>query len=256
MNKTLIEWVRNPDGSQGYSWNPITGCLNSCPYCYARKLANGRLRRVYRANGLVLAGLWDDPFSPRYWPDRLDEPYPATHVTRGRTTMIYQSHKRQGIFVCDMGELFGPWLPESCTRQVLDVIRDCPQHRFYLLTKQPQELAKWSPFPPNAWVGVSVWDYWSYVDACNYLAEVEATVKYLSLEPLLSWDKQASYFFNAADIDWLIIGAQTKPLVLPDKGWVDEIIAAADRAGVKVFLKNSLKPLYGPNLRQEVPNGL
>ena len=46
MNKTQIEWVRNPDGTQGYTWNPITGCLNGCEYCYARKLANGRLACV------------------------------------------------------------------------------------------------------------------------------------------------------------------------------------------------------------------
>lgn len=49
MNETNIEWVKNPDGSQGYTWNPITGCLNHdnglCKGggfpCYAYKLANG-----------------------------------------------------------------------------------------------------------------------------------------------------------------------------------------------------------------------
>ena len=50
MNRTTIEWVKNPDGTQGYTWNPITGCLNGCPYCYARKLANGRLKQRYLAN--------------------------------------------------------------------------------------------------------------------------------------------------------------------------------------------------------------
>ena len=35
MNKTKIEWVKNPDGTQGYTFNPITGCLNNCDYCYA-----------------------------------------------------------------------------------------------------------------------------------------------------------------------------------------------------------------------------
>ena len=35
-------------GDKGIAWtdatfNPITGCLNNCPYCYARRLANGRL---------------------------------------------------------------------------------------------------------------------------------------------------------------------------------------------------------------------
>lgn len=39
LNKTKIEWVRNPDGTQGYSWNPIKGwCPNNCPYCYAHRM--------------------------------------------------------------------------------------------------------------------------------------------------------------------------------------------------------------------------
>lgn len=32
MNKTKIEWC-------DFSWNPITGCLHGCPYCYARRIA-------------------------------------------------------------------------------------------------------------------------------------------------------------------------------------------------------------------------
>ena len=33
MNKTKIDWC-------DYSWNPITGCLHECDYCYARKPGN------------------------------------------------------------------------------------------------------------------------------------------------------------------------------------------------------------------------
>ena len=40
MQKTKIAWVRNPDGTQGYTWNPVTGCQKGCDYCYARKIAN------------------------------------------------------------------------------------------------------------------------------------------------------------------------------------------------------------------------
>ncbi len=64
-----------------------------------------------------------------------------------------------------------------------------------------------------------------------------------------------------AGISWVIIGAQTKPTVYPKIEWVREIVEAADKAGVKVFLKDNLKPLYKtvmPNddeiyLRQEFP---
>lgn len=33
MNKTKIEWAT-------YTWNPVTGCLHDCEYCYARRIAN------------------------------------------------------------------------------------------------------------------------------------------------------------------------------------------------------------------------
>lgn len=40
MNRTRISWVRNPDGTQGYTWNPVTGCMHGCDYCYARKMSH------------------------------------------------------------------------------------------------------------------------------------------------------------------------------------------------------------------------
>ena len=103
MQKTQIEWVKNPDGTQGYTWNPITGCLNGCEYCYARKLANGRLRARYLANPDVAPGCDPaDPFAPRYWPNRRYEP-----LLRATPS---------GIFAVDMGDLFGPWLPARWTK--------------------------------------------------------------------------------------------------------------------------------------------
>ena len=53
MNRTKIEWCKNPNGTQGYTWNPITGCLNGCSYCYARKLADGRLKSRMLANTVM-----------------------------------------------------------------------------------------------------------------------------------------------------------------------------------------------------------
>ena len=47
-----------------------------------------------------------------------------------------------------------------------------------------------------------------------------------------------------SSINWLIIGAQTKPYKPPKIEWVEEIVRAADRAGIPIFLKNNLKPLF------------
>jgi len=75
--------------------------------------------------------------------------------------------------------------------------------------------------------------------------------------------------FEEAGINWLIIGAQTKPYKPPQIESVQEIVEAADRVGVPVFLKDNLEPLLRDaeglwelfyagdycmhNLRQEMP---
>ena len=46
-----------------------------------------------------------------------------------------------------------------------------------------------------------------------------------------------------AGISWVILGSQTKPTVMPKIEWVREIVEAADKAGIPVFLKDNLKPL-------------
>lgn len=268
MNKTSIEWVKNPDGTQGYTWNPITGCLNGCEYCYARKLANTRLRDIYLAN-LNVSDAGDrprltDPFYPRFWEDRMYD-VPVRN---------YEPKKHLGIFCCDMSDLFGIGVPEEWTRRVLTKIRTGGAwHRFYLLTKQPQNLIKFSPFPDNCWVGVSVTSPYQLAAGMQGLCNIDARTKFISFEPLLeSVSVVPGILLPVMDIvSWVIIGAQTKPAVYPKIEWVREIVEAADQAGVPVFLKDNLEPIAGdprvnfnlfnhfepmaPVLRQEMPCG-
>ncbi len=246
LNRTPIEWCKNPDGTQGYSWNVITGCLNGCDYCYARKLANTRLKKVYLANkNLAPWGQFaedrrqdlsphdfgfSNPFYPRLWQERLN----SGLLDRGS----------KGIFVCDMSDLFGIGIPEDWTRRVLQRIKEKNNHRFYLLTKQPQNLQKFSPFPDNAWVGVSATNQRQLLDAYYGLARIECKVRFLSLEPLL---EHISVGDGIKYINQVIIGGQTKPTVMPQIEWVLEIVEACDKAGVKVFLKNNLRELLVPD---------
>ena len=272
MNRTKIEWVKNPDGTPGYTWNPITGCLNHvnglCKGggfpCYAHRLAHGRLLDRYRINHHIAPyiGRGDNPllnpFYPRFWPERLLDIKPS-----GGWWDSLGGRKAKGIFLCDMGEMFGPWVPQKWQEEIFAYIRSDPMDRFYLLTKQPQELVKWSPFPPNCYVGVTVTDARYMADAVANLACIEAKVKYMSFEPLLAsvMPKGLIDF-----LDWLIIGGCTGTMqdLLPlhhktslamvnlnGNRWslqpqiesVQEIVEAADEAGVKVFLKDNLKPL-------------
>lgn len=273
MNKTEIPWVKNPEGTPGYTLNQITGCLNCTPEglcrggmfpCYAYKLAHTRLRERYLANNHIHAfsgggtrltieqidKALADPFYPRFWRKKLSIPF----------------GKPKGIFVCDMGELFGDWIPMDWQEMIFAIIRVHSQHRFYLLTKQPQNLVKFSPYPPNCWVGVTATDFSSLYYAVPYIAEIEAKVKYISFEPSLESMMSDSLELITPYLQWLIIGSCTgtkkdmetliarypELTLMPwGKKWtaqpkieqVQEIVRAADKAGVKVFLKNNLKPL-------------
>ena len=168
-----------------------------------------------------------------------------------------------------------------------------PYHRFYLLTKQPQNLIKFSPFPDNCLVGVTATKTIQYTEAAYWLKEIEAKVKFISFEPLLeriapkAWPWQLFPEGNPKGIcDWLIIGACTGTLedtrtakhyhqdltpkfwgrkwtLQPRIEWLQEIVEAADKAGVKVFLKDNLMPLFKAEgitsredwtgIRQEMP---
>ena len=270
MNPTLIEWVKNPDGTQGMTWNPITGCLNSCEYCYARKLANGRLKSRYLANrNIAIDGIkfyqregevsqntvtraYNDPFYPRFWEDRLFDP--VNKIRRwGRQSKVVHRQEPKGIFVCDMSDLFGIGIPEEWTQRVIDRFQYAPQHRFYLLTKQPQNLVRFSPFPDNCWVGVTATTNGDMTKALIGLSQIEAKLKYISVEPHLGQIGMRDHMsLKDAGIGWLIDGAQTKPYKPPQIEWVEEIVRACDKAGVKVFLKDNLKPMFGKMTSNEV----
>ena len=142
---------------------------------------------------------------------------------------------------------------------ILECIKRAPWQTSILLTKQPQNLIKFSPFPDNCWVGVTATHYKHFENAIWYLSQIEATVRFISLEPLLSrippidesyvdWMREAW-----TKIDWLIIGAQTKPYKPPKIEWVQEIELSARKAGIPIFEKNNLQGLLNRDLIQELP---
>ncbi len=278
MNRTKIEWVENPDGSQGWTWNPITGCTNHTDGrckgggfpCWAYKLANRRLKKRYLANENIapspvvhspelheqdVGEQLQDPFYPRFWPERLSEPLATMRATK--KGWEYWASTPKGIFVCDMGDLFGPWIPWQWQAEIFQVFADCPDHRFYLLTKQPQELPRFSPFPENCYVGVTATGHHQFIEALRGLKAIEAKVRFLSIEPFLEPILVPGMSIMGEIVDWLIIGGQTNPTVLPELEWVGELLFSADRAGIPVFEKDNLAALIPASerpLRQEFPN--
>ena len=197
MNKTKIEWTE-------LSWNPITGCNHGCQFCYARKLSH----RFGRS------------FEPEFHPDRLNQPF--------------QIKKPHMIFVCSMGELFGDWVPDSWRERVLDVIRQNPQHTFQLLTKSPENLYKFNPWPANAWAGASAINAPMAKRALDGLTKTYARIKFISAEPLLG--DLGNQDFQS--LSWIIIGAQTNPSKQPQQVWVENILGQSNN--IPIFMKPNL----------------
>ncbi len=251
MTRTHIEWLRNPvDGSPGFSVNPVKGlCPVACPYCYARRMyLNPYYKNMYAHPEI------------RFEPEAFATPKTVKRPAR--------------FFVGSTIELFGPWVKPEWLKCIFDYCRIFPQHTFLFLTKRPQELVKWSPFPPNCHVGVSITNTEQAIAAVMPMAQIEAAVKFVSYEPLL---EQVPTSHMMGLIQWCIIGRQTpvSARTAPKIEWIESIVETADKAGVRCFLKNNLKPLIQeagmakaewagtewvqckyPVLRQEMPKGL
>ncbi len=219
------------------SWNPLTGCWGPggtaekpawCSYCYARRIAE-------RFRG---SKAWPNGFDPIFHLDRLVEP-----------SKLRKSSK---IFVCDMADLFGDGIPSNIIRDVLSIMQEARRHTYLFLTKNPARLAEFNPWPRNCWVGVTATDDTMFWQAQFALAEVDASVKFISAEPLLGSLNIAE--FNPTCINWVILGGLTGfggSKSYPKPEWVEEIEAAADKAGLAVWEKENLRA-SGP-YRQEYP---
>lgn len=226
-----------------WSWNPVTGCLHGCDYCYARELASSeRLKTAYPAG-----------FTPLFHEERLDAP---------ANTVIPGEHRDdpawQRVFVCSMADLYGRWVPQEWIDRVHASMLASPQWQYILLTKFPDRYVGLD-MPPCAWVGTSVDEQKRVRIAERAFRQLpDGVIKWLSLEPL----KEPLEFTDLSVFDWVVIGAQTEtrqpsgtvPAFAPPFEWVARLVAEAREAGCRVHLKPNLvngKP--GMQLPDEYP---
>jgi len=225
MNKTAIEWC-------DYTWNPVTGCLHDCPYCYARKIAE-------RFKG---SKAWPQGFEPMFHPDRLDAP---RHVGR-QYNCLESMAKGSTVFVCSMADLFGSWVPEEWIIRVMEAAKRVPRHTYIFLTKNPSRYL----FIPgsyldqkNFWFGTTVTggDRPS-LERMDSLRKLPALNKFISFEPLLGGSRE----WDLSDIKQVIVGAQTNPSIVPDGVAIRCIVLAAHEANADVFFKDSMNGVSWP----------
>jgi protein gp37 len=228
----------NRQNEKKISWcdatvNPVMGCPGLCgakfddegkmveePWCYAYK-QNKRFK-------------WLDDFSkPQFFPERLKE---------------FESKKPKSIFIDSMSDI-GAWKQEWFD-EMINAIRNNPQHNYITLTKQPRRLNELTKNMSvtdlgNLFFGVSVTKQFD-------MSKLWWGIEFLSIEPIL--EPIDINVPEISSVDLIIIGAQTgnrKDKVIPQKQWIDDIVKQADERKVKVFMKESLRRLMGADFRQD-----
>ncbi|HEX2252755.1 MAG TPA: phage Gp37/Gp68 family protein [Thermoanaerobaculia bacterium] len=207
---TSIEWTEA-------TWNPVTGCTKispGCKYCYAARMAN-RLQAMqqprYR-NGFEVTLQEDLIERPLHW------------------------NKPQRIFVNSMSDLFHQSVPESFIIKVFETMQRAHWHQFQILTKRADRLVMMKdslPWPDNVWMGVSV-ESEKYLPRIAHLVMVPASVRFLSLEPLLG----PLPCLPLEGIHWVIVGGESGPGARSmSPQWVRDIRARCLEKGVPFFFK-------------------
>ena len=239
--RTKIDWC-------DASWNPVTGCLHGCEYCYARRIAErfgGCWRldlpgdtswRNFGESGLMgdyarhsnrKCHVLDEPeiecavFDPPSGYRGKVKPYPYYFSpTFHRYKLDEPQHwkKPRTIFVCSMADLFGDWVPDEWIEQVFKACEAAPQHRYMFLTKNParfKQLRKNGVKLPNGcWIGTSVTrdaeQADQYTGRTGYLSENWDTTAqwFVSVEPILERMSRGS-IENLTAMNWVIVGAET-----------------------------------------------
>lgn len=215
MNRTKIEYL-------DYTWNPIVGCTGlKCAvrqHCWAMSQSK---RRKHACIDCYI-------FKPHYHWERLRQPLKVKKSSR--------------IGVGFEGDLFDSEFGIVANQQIFGIIEQAKQHTFVCLTKQSKNMLvfnqDWQVFPPNLWMGVTVN---LEEDLCRIedLKRTDAKIKFVSFEPLYEDLSDV----NLEGIDWIIIGGQTRPKLLPSYPWVLGLIQKAKTHNLPVFIKNNLKEI-------------
>lgn len=231
---TSIEWVKNTDGSQGKTWNPIVGCSvvsPGCTNCYAMKMA-ARLERMRQAQ---YTGLTRPTKAGPVWTGEM-------RLVEKALTLPLRTRKPTTWFVNSMSDLFHEGVPDAWIDRVFAVMALAPHHTFQVLTKRsarmraymagcenpPDDLPLSKPWVtqwhrrdqvanamgqfdprlsgqlgkvrqlplPNVWLGVSAEDQRRADERVPDLLATPAAVRFVSAEPLLG-----PIDFRSIDVD-------------------------------------------------------
>lgn len=219
-----IEWTH-------HTFNPWWGCVKvsaACDHCYAESWA----KRVGSA-------VWGPEADRRFFSDaHWKEPFKwdAEAAKSGR----------RRVFCASMADVFEnrPDLVEPRAR-LFDLIEATPNLDWLVLTKRIHLVKKLMPkgrrLPANVWLGTTVENQeYAHKRIPYLLAHAEASVRFLSCEPLLGPLDLTPFLGgqHAAKLDWIIAGGESGPGARPmHPDWLGKLHQQCEDAAIAFHFK-------------------
>lgn len=213
-DRTTIHWTQK-------TWNPWQGCIKVSPGCkncymYRDMTRYGKDPRDVRRSS-------DATFNaPRKWRD------PAM------------------VFTCSWSDFFIEEA-DGWRNDAYDVMWDTQHLTYQVLTKRPERLSAMLPIDwhdaenrhgwQHVWLGTSV-ETQDYAVRMDYLLRIDASVLFLSAEPLLGPLDIREYLRTEGGLSWVIVGGESGPDYRPmNLDWARRIRDDCAEAGVPFFFK-------------------
>lgn len=250
MENSKIEWVTtvNSDGtvSPGHTFNPVIGCMkvsDGCKHCYAEALMDKRYGRAQ----------WG-PNTRRVRTGSSNWKKPIMWNANAKAT-----GKRAKVFCASLSDVFEDhpdWVQPRA--DLFDLIAETPYLDWLLLTKRPENINRmvadyagdcawlaWNGVYPrtNIWIGTSVENQEQAEKRIPHLLNVEASVRFLSCEPLLGPLQIQKKLFAGwhkykPQINWVIVGGESGQKARPMQlEWARSLKEQCQRAGTAFFMK-------------------
>jgi protein gp37 len=140
-----------------------------------------------------------------------------------------------------MSDLFHPFVPTDYIERISTSMQSAHWHSFQVLTKRHERMSellngklRWAGLLRNVWWGVSVEDREHGLPRIDVLRRTNATIRFLSIEPLLEDLGE----IDLTGIDWVIVGGESgthhRPIAIE---WVRSIRDQCQTAKVPFFFK-------------------
>lgn len=210
-----IAWTKS-------TWNPWIGCTRvgpGCDHCYAENMDSRK-----RWGGVTHWGAG----VPRH----------RTSASNWKQPLVWNRQAAASgefwpVFCASLADVFDNEAPDQWRIDLWQLISETPALTWLLLTKRIGLAPK--RWPPNVWIGMTAVTQEEFDRDIGKLAEIDATVRWLSLEPQISTIDISS---AAGIAQWAITGGESGRYARRyDVAWPRKIVADCRRSGIAPFVK-------------------